>query len=183
MNPQNVLGVHVAHHGELDEVIGIAVDVCADIEQKRRDTVDGGKNLGERGAVDAGEHAENHLCGGHGGAGVSCGEEASGAAFADHFEADAHGGVALGADGLGGLVVHGDPLAGGGDEDGQTLPAQGMAQDGTQLVFGTDEVDADVELAGSKDSPANLWLGGFVGTHCVYNDVSRHQQGTVGAEM
>jgi hypothetical protein len=35
-----------------------------------------------------------------------------------------------------------------------------------------------VELPRSKDSPANLRLGGFVGTHCVYNDVSRHQQGS-----
>jgi hypothetical protein len=43
-----------------------------------------------------------------------------------------------------------------------------------------------IELSRSKDSPANLWLGGFVGTHCVYNDVSRHQQGSAeiaGAEL
>jgi hypothetical protein len=38
-----------------------------------------------------------------------------------------------------------------------------------------------IELARSKHSPANLWLGGFVGTHRVYNDVSRHQQGSAGS--
>ena len=78
--------------------------------------------------MDAGEHAEDHLGGGHGGAGVAGGEEAGGAAFADHLEADAHGGVALGADGLGGLVVHGDPLAGGDDEDREVMSAEGLTQ-------------------------------------------------------
>src|SRR5216683_4518606 len=40
-----------------------------------------------------------------------------------------------------------------------------------------------VELTRSKYSPANLWFGGFVGTHRVYNDVSRHQQGTAGSGL
>jgi hypothetical protein len=44
-------------------------------------------------------------------------------------------------------------------------------------------MDPHVELTRSKDSPANLRLGGFVGTHCVYNDVSRHQQGSAGAKL
>jgi hypothetical protein len=43
-------------------------------------------------------------------------------------------------------------------------------------------VDPHVELTRSKYSPANLRLGGFVGTHCVYNDVSRHQQGSAGLD-
>ena len=34
----------------------------------------------------------------------------------------------------------------------------------------------------SEYSPANLWLRRSVGTHCVYNDVSRHQQGRAGFE-
>ena len=53
-----------------------------------------------------------------------------------------------------------------------------MPQDWTQLVLGGDEMDPHAELAGSKYSPANLRLGGFVGTHCVYNDVCRHQLGS-----
>ena len=32
---QDIAGVHVAHDGELNEIVGIAVDVGADIEQKR----------------------------------------------------------------------------------------------------------------------------------------------------
>ncbi len=138
----------------------------------------GGENGGEGGAVDAGQHAENHLGGGHGGAGVAGGEEAGGAAFADHLEADAHGGVALGADGLGGLVVHGDPLGGGNDEDRQALAAEVLAQDGTEDIFGAGKVDADVILTRSEDGPANLGFGGLVGAHSVYNDIDRHQQGT-----
>src|ERR1700678_3174630 len=42
---------------------------------------------------------------------------------------------------------------------------------------------AHIKLARSKYSPANLWLGGFVGTHCVYNDVNRHQQGSAEVGM
>jgi hypothetical protein len=40
-----------------------------------------------------------------------------------------------------------------------------------------------VVLAGSKYGPSNLWFGRPVGTHCVYNDVSRHQQGGAGAGL
>jgi hypothetical protein len=106
---------------------------------------------------------------------------ARGEAFADHLEADAHGGVALGADGLGGFVVHGDPLGGGDDEDGEMLAAEVLAKDGAQEVFGSHEVDPDVELACSKDGPANLWFGGLIGTHRVNNDVNRHQEKIAGS--
>src|SRR5260370_25050444 len=53
-----------------------------------------------------------------------------------------------------------------------------MTQNRTQFVLRPNQMDPHVELARSKDSPANLRLGGFVGTHRVYNDVSRHQQGS-----
>ena len=42
-------------------------------------------------------------------------------------------------------------------------------------MFGAYKVDADIlEMATSQDSPANLWFGGFVGTHCINDDVYRH---------
>ena len=112
---EDVAGIHGAHDGELEEIFGVGIDVGAYVQQQGG-AADGGDDGGEGGAVDAGEAAEDHLGGCHGGAGVACGEEALGEAFADALEADAHGGIALGTDGLGGFVVHGDPL--GGIDDG-----------------------------------------------------------------
>lgn len=171
---EDAAGVEVAHDGELEEVCGVGVDVGADIEEDGWVAVGGGKDGSEGGAVDAGEHAEDHLCGGHGGAGVAGGKEAGGAAFADHFEADAHGGVAFGADGLGCLVVHADPLGGVDDLDGEDLATELGIEQWTEAIAGADEVDADVELTARSDGPANLGFGGLVGAHPVYGDVSRH---------
>jgi len=195
---EDVFGVHLAHDGELDEVVWVAVDVGANVEEQGRDAVDGRQDGGEGGAIDAGEHAQDHLCSSHGGAGVAGGEEAGGAAgaggvavggvmsvgageaLADHLEADAHGGVALGADGLGGLVVHGDPLGCWDDEDWEMLAAEMLAEDRAQDVLGASEVDPDVELTCSENGPANLWLGGLVGTHRVNDNVDRHQEKITG---
>ena len=100
---------------------------------------------------------------------------AGGESLANHLEADAHGGVSLGADGLGGLVVHRDPLGGGGDEDGKVfLVLKLLAQDGAQNLFGASQVDAEVVVACSEDGPADLGIGGLVGAHCVNDDVDRH---------
>ena len=123
---KEVAGVDVAHEGELDEVFGVGVDVGADVEEKRGVAVGGGQGGGEGGPIDSGEHAEDHLGGGHGGAGVAGGEEAGGLPFADELEADAHAGVAFGADGLGGFVVHADPLGGVDDFDGKALAFEGV---------------------------------------------------------
>src|SRR5258707_1048784 len=60
------------------------------------------------------------------------------------------------------------------------MAAPGLAEDGAQDVFGAHEMDPDVVLTRSKDGPANLWLGGLIGTHCVNNDVNRHQEKIAG---
>ena len=107
-----------------------------------------------------------------------------GGAFANHAQADAHGGVALGADRLGGLVVHADPLGSVDDVDcglGGARPArraQRAFERRAQNFLRANQVNAHVEVAARKDSPANLRFGGFVGTHSVYNDVDRHQEDT-----
>ncbi len=138
--------------------------------------MDCGQDSGQRGALNAGEHAQDHFGGGHCGTGIAGSKEACCIAFADHLKAYAHGGVALGADGLSGLVVHLDPLAGGDDEDGHvSLALQRLAQSWADDVFGTYQVNANVlELAARKHGPANLRFGGLVGTHCVDHDVYRH---------
>jgi hypothetical protein len=103
-----------------------------------------------------------------------------GHALANHLETYAHGGVALGADGLGGLVFHGDPLGGGDDEDGEVLATEVLPEDGTQNIFGASEVDPDVVLTRSQNGPANLWFGGLIGTHGVNDYVDRHQEKITG---
>ena len=68
-------------------------------------------------------------------------------------------------------VIHG-----GDDEDGVAVAAERLAEQRAEFVLGADEMDADIVLAGSENSPANLGFGGLVGTHRVYNDVNRHQR-------
>ncbi len=52
-----------------------------------------------------------------------------------------------------------------------------------QNLFRADQVDADVVVAAREDSPANLGFGGLVGTHSIYDDVDRHQEGRARAAM
>ena len=96
----------------------LAIDVGADIEKHRGIAGRGGKHGGERGTIDAGNCSQHNLCGGHGRAGVSGGDESGGLPLAHQAQADAHGGIALGANRLH-LVFHGDDFAGVNDFDGQ----------------------------------------------------------------
>ena len=59
---------------------------------------------------------------------------------------------------------------------GPARRAQGASQRGAKDLLRADQVDADVVVAAGEDGPANLWLGGLVGTHSIYNDVDRHQE-------
>ena len=49
-----------------------------------------------------------------------------------------------------------------------------------QNLLGADQMNADIVLAARENGPANLWLGGLIGTHCVNNDVNRHQEKIAG---
>jgi hypothetical protein len=55
--------------------------------------------------------------------------------------------------------------------------AQGAVERRTENLLRTSQMDADVEVAAREYSPANLRLWGFVGTHSVYDNVDRHQEG------
>lgn len=176
---EDALGVDLAHEGELDEVLGVGVDVGTDVEQGAGGAGGGGKDGGEGGAVDAGEGAEDHFGGGHGGTGVTGGDEAAGDALADKLEADTHGGVFFGADRGGGLVGHGDPLGGVNDADGEVFIA-GVAvaevevECGADAFLWADEVNADGEIAAGLHGSANLRVRGFVGAHGVEDDIDAH---------
>lgn len=60
---------------------------------------------------------------------------------------------------------------------GPSWRAQGAVERRAQNFFGSDQMDANVEVTTCEDSPANLSFWGFVGTHSIYNDVDRHQEG------
>src|SRR5215472_6114400 len=194
---KNVLGVHVAHNGELDQVVRIAVDVGADVEQDAGHAGGGGKDGGQCGTVDSVERAQDHFRRRHGGTGITGGDEAAGAALTDHLQTDSHGAVALGTDGKRGLVLHADPFAGLNEEDGRALTLaavlqaesfegigkgtavaillfEGGAQFWAQDILWAYQMNADVQMAGSQHCPANLRVWGLVGPHGIENDVYRH---------
>jgi hypothetical protein len=58
-----------------------------------------------------------------------------------------------------------------------------LANDGAQDVFGPGEMDPNAIMASSQNGPANLWLGGLIGTHRVNDDVNRHQHTITGLEL
>ena len=182
---QDVAGIHVAHDGELEEVVWVAIDVGANVEQDGGDSERCGQDGGEAWAMNSSEHSQNHFGCGHGCAGVPGGEETGGGAFADHAQPDAHGGVSFGADGLGGLVFHADPLGGVDDLDLRFLAsvadretaAQGAVEGRAKDLLRADEMDSDAKSARGEDGPANLRFGGFVGTHCINCYVDWHLGG------
>jgi hypothetical protein len=59
--------------------------------------------------------------------------------------------------------------------DWEGLAAERGFEGGSEGVLGPHEVDTDVEVAAGEDGPADLGLGGLIGTHCIYNDVGWHQ--------
>jgi hypothetical protein len=50
-----------------------------------------------------------------------------------------------------------------------------LAEDGAQNLFWSDQVHPHVVVTCSENGPADLWIGGLVGTHRVNDDVDRHQ--------
>ncbi len=107
-----VFCVHKAHYREFKQVICVTVHICAYIQQHAGCTDGRRQHRGERRAIYAGKRAEHHLGRSHRRPGIACRDEAPCKALADHFQADAHGGIFLGANRLSGLVLHRDPLAG-----------------------------------------------------------------------
>src|SRR3954452_1192463 len=73
--------IDLAHDGELLEVVGLGVDVGADVEKDSSGPGRCREDRSQRGTIDTGECAENHLGGGHRGTGISGTDETSGVAF------------------------------------------------------------------------------------------------------
>ncbi len=78
---------------------------------------------------------------------------------------------------LSSMVIHSEA---GTMKTGRCCAAEVLPEEGAQDIFGANEVDPDVVLTRSEDGPANLWFGGLIGTHCVNDDVDRHQEKITG---
>jgi hypothetical protein len=111
--------INLAHHGELLQIVSVAIDVGAHVEQHGACSHSGRKNRSQRGTIHSGQRAQDHLGRGHGCAGVSGGDESGRFAFANQANAHVHGRLLLGADRLRGLVFHGDDFVSVNDFDGK----------------------------------------------------------------
>ena len=133
--------------------------------------------------MDAGEHFQDHLGGGHGAPVLPAVKKRD--AAPSRTTQPTRMEDPLGANGLGGTIVHADPLGGVDDLDLRTpasvahreSAAQGVVERGTEDLLRANQVDAHIEMARGQDSPANLGFGGLVGTHGIDSDIDRHLGG------
>ena len=150
-----------------------AVDVRADIEQHCRISRRSRENRGQRGTIHARNRAQHDFRRGHGRAGIAGSDEARGLSLAHHAQADAHGGIALGANRLH-LVFHGNEFAGVDDFDGQARRRGVAIQFRLDHIFRADQQHAHAILARRLYGALNLRLGSAVGTHRIQRDHARH---------
>ena len=92
---------------------------------------------GEPWTIDSGERAENHFCGCHGCAGVPGRGETGGRTVAHQAKSNMDRRLLLGSNGLRGLLVHANMLAGMHDLDGQPFPIQKGMQAAPQRILWT----------------------------------------------
>ena len=87
--PQDRAREDVAHHGELHEVFGVALDVGAEVEHHAF-AAPGRENRGDRRPVDAGQGFEHEFGDRHQRAGIARRDDAVGAAIPDRIDRQPH---------------------------------------------------------------------------------------------
>ena len=100
--------------------------------------------------LDPGDAAERHECRGHDGASVAGGDAGAGDAALHEPHRHVDRGVALGAHGLRGVLIHADRF-GGVDELDAGGQAAALRHLGLDDLPGADEGDLDAELAAGKN--------------------------------
>ena len=127
-------------------MLRLGVDIGAHVEQDGDAALGVGKRSGESDAVNGFEGAEQEARDGHDCSGISCADQAVGFGFADETCGDVHGAVFFSAEGLRGMIVHGDDFTGSDNLDGQTGDVV-LGELGAQGTGVTDEHDAHTVLA------------------------------------
>ena len=173
LHAENRTAINLAHHRELLQVDGCAIDVRAHVEQNRRRVQDRGESRRQRRTVHARQRAQHHFGRGHGRARVARSHKARGAPFAHQPQSDADRRIALGANRLH-LVVHGDDFAGVNHVNRQTPRAGITRQLGPQLRFRPHQQHADAVMARRLQCAFNLRLRRLVGPHRIECDYARH---------
>src|ERR1035441_6596945 len=98
-----------------------------------------------------------------------------GIAVPHHFEPDAHGAIALGADSVGCFLFHADAFRGMVNDDGQIFIFKMFVEKVAQLSLRPNEVDPHGQRTAGEDRPANLRLRSFVGAYGVKRNVDEHR--------
>jgi len=170
----------LAHDAELFEMFRAAVDVGADIEEHGGGAGGGGESGGEGGPLHTRQAAENHLGGGHDGAGIAGADHGGGASIAHQAAGDVNRGVFLAAHRPHHLLIHADDLGGGHELDQLALRAGMGVERLLQLLHQPDQQDAGAAFAGSFQRSFQLRLRGEVAAHRVQGDGQFGGEGTHG---
>ena len=153
---------------------GLAVHVRAHVEQYAGIAFGGGHRRRQRGTVNAGQRAQHHLGRSHCRSSIAGSDKSGGLALTHQLEADAHGAVFFGADGLRCLLLHADTFRGMVDDDRQVFVVEQFIELIAQLRLWPNQVDPHGQSAAGEDGPANLRLWCFIGADGVEHDVDEH---------
>src|SRR5437868_2093638 len=167
LGAEDFSAVSLTHYGELLQVLRLAIDVGANVEQDRGGSQRRRKNCGQRWTVYARQGAKNHLGGSHGRPGIPRTHKARGLSFAYQSQANLHGRVALGTHGMRRLLRHANNFAG--VHNFKRLPrGRAMAVElGFDLRFRTDQEHTNAELARGLQRALDFRLGRAIRTHRI----------------
>ena len=158
LHPEDDAVVGFAHHRKFHQVMRLAIHVRAHVEQHGGRALGGGENLGDGGPVHAFQCPQHDFGGGHHRAGVAGADHAVRLALMHQTRRDADGGIAPLPEGLGGLVPHGDRLAGVDDLDGETLDFA-LAEFLAETILRSDQQDLRVPARAASIAPSSSASG------------------------
>ncbi len=164
---KNRAEIHVAHDGELLQILRLGIDVGAHVDQDGRRALRGRENRRQRRTIHSGQRAQHHLGGGHARAGIAGADEPGGLAFAHQAQSHAHRGVALGAHRLRRLLVHANHFPGMNNPDRQTLPQRMELKFLADELFLPNQQHLHVIVTGSEYRTIDFGFGRLVGAHRV----------------
>jgi hypothetical protein len=168
---QDVAGIHLAHYGELDEVLRFAVQGRPRVQEGRHPVGSGELNRYGR-PLDALEAPPAVLGVCHGGAGVAGGDKGPRFAAAHQVHRQADGRLLLLPHRLGGRFVHGDHLFGMLHRDRQ-VGGVVLVQLGADNLAVTDKYDGEAVLPGGLYRTLNHDEGSTVPPHGINGNCHR----------
>ena len=163
-----------AEDGELEQVIGTAVDVGAEVEHRREPAPLVRDHAGDGRPVDAVERLQDETRDRHQGAGVARADADIRAALLHEVDRHAHRRIALGAQRDGDRVVHLDDLVGVNDLDGRR---DARRQRGLDLGLAPDQDQGRIRLVlQEREGGWNGDRNAVVTAHAIDGDSHRHRR-------